>query len=419
MKHKNLNYIGLLCAFMVCFFGACNQRSKHNPEDAILDSPAPIDTVWKYGLPIEEYNANYDTIQAGETLTDVLMNFGMTLKEVYLLTQCPDSVFDVRTIKPGQACAFLTDKDSVETPRYFVYEESPKVFIRFDLQNNYTPFKGHNPCEWRENEVAGIISSSLWEAMEQNETSPVLAVMLSHIFGWSIDFFSIQNGDEFRLIYAQEFVDNQPLSNYKILAASFKASNSLFYAIPFVQEEQELYYNTDGNSLEGAFLKAPLDFYRISSRFSNSRFHPVLKRYRAHHGVDYAAPVGTPVYAIGNGKVIAKAYQAGGGGNYVKIRHNSTYTTTYMHLSRFAKGLSVGDYVEQKQVIGYVGSTGLSSGPHLDFRVYENGHPVNPLTIKSQPKQPISEENKAAFQLVCDSLVQRLNAIQLLEESSL
>ena len=155
----------------------------------------------------------------------------------------------------------------------------------------------------------------------------------------------------------------------------------------------------------------PLDFYRISSRFTNSRYHPVLKRYRAHHGVDYAAPAGTPVYAIGSGKVIAKAYQAGGGGNYVKIRHNSTYTTTYMHLSRFARGLKVGATVKQKEVIGYVGSTGLSTGPHLDFRVYENGRPVNPLTIKSQPKKPISEANRTAFRHVCDSLVQRLRGI--------
>ena len=137
----------------------------------------------------------------------------------------------------------------------------------------------------------------------------------------------------------------------------------------------------------------------------------MLKRYRAHHGVDYAAPAGTPVYAIGSGKVIAKAYQAGGGGNYVKIRHNSTYTTTYMHLSRFARGLKVGATVKQKEVIGYVGSTGLSTGPHLDFRVYENGRPVNPLTIKSQPKKPISEANRTAFRHVCDSLVQRLRGI--------
>jgi murein DD-endopeptidase MepM/ murein hydrolase activator NlpD len=181
-----------------------------------------------------------------------------------------------------------------------------------------------------------------------------------------------------------------------------------------VQENEELYYNIDGKSLEGTFLKAPLDFYRISSRFSNSRFHPVLKRHRAHHGVDYAAPTGTPVYAIGSGKVIAKAYQRGGAGNYLKIRHNSTYTTTYMHLSRFAKGLRVGDEVAQKEVVGYVGSTGLSTGPHLDFRIYENGRPVNPLKVKSEPKKPISKENKEAFSVVCDSLVGRLKAIKML-----
>jgi murein DD-endopeptidase MepM/ murein hydrolase activator NlpD len=178
-----------------------------------------------------------------------------------------------------------------------------------------------------------------------------------------------------------------------------------------VQEGEELYYNEKGNSLEGAFLKAPLDYYRISSRFTNSRYHPVLKRYRAHHGVDYAAPTGTPVYAIGSGKVIDKGFQANGGGNYVKIRHNSTYTTTYMHLSRFAKGLKVGDMVAQKEVIGYVGSTGLSTGPHLDFRVYENGKPINPLTIKSQPKKPISEENREEFRVVCDSLIHRMQEI--------
>ena len=137
----------------------------------------------------------------------------------------------------------------------------------------------------------------------------------------------------------------------------------------------------------------------------------MLKRYRAHHGVDYAAPSGTPVYAIGNGKVIAKGYQARGGGNYLKIRHNSVYVTTYMHLSRFAKGLKVGSTVKQKEIIGYVGSTGLSTGPHLDFRVYENGRPINPLTIKSQPKKPISEANRAAFSQVCDSLVLKLKGL--------
>lgn len=412
MKNLRIRYITALTALFVLLLGACNSGKSGSADDA-TGAEAQRDTVWKYGLPIEEYHVEYDTIRPGETLTEVLGQWGMTTAQVFQLAQCPDSIFDVRRLRDGQVCAFLTSKDTLATPMYFVYEESIKDYVCFDLQDNYKPLRGSNPSEWREAEVAGRVHSSLWVAMEDNNAPPMLAVMLSHIFGWTVDFFGIQQGDEFRLIYTQEFVEEIPLSNYKVLAASFKAGDSTYYAIPFVQEEEELYYNADGNSLEGAFLKAPLDYYRISSKFSNSRYHPVLKRYRAHHGVDYAAPTGTPVYAIGSGKVIAKGYQANGGGNYVKIRHNSTYTTTYMHLSRFAKGLNIGDHVEQKEVIGYVGSTGLSTGPHLDFRVYENGKPVNPLTIKSQPKKPISEENKEAFTHVCDSLVTRLTAIPM------
>ena len=278
----------------------------------------------------------------------------------------------------------------------------------FDLRGDCAVRRGENPSEWRQKEVKGRVESSLWVAMQNEETSPLLAMVLSNIYGWSIDFFDLKKADEFRVIYEQEYVDGKSLDNFHVLAAAFRHSDSTYYAIPFTQDNEELYYNEKGNSLEGAFLKAPLDFYRISSRFSNARFHPVLKRYRAHHGVDYAAPAGTPVYAVGNGKVIAKAYQRGGAGNYLKIKHNGVYTTTYMHLSRFAKGIQVGTEVKQKQVIGYVGSTGLSTGPHLDFRVYEHGKPINPLTIKSQPKKPISTQNRAAFTVLCDSVLRRL-----------
>lgn len=378
--------------------------------EAMSDSITVKDTIYKYGLPIEEFAVLHDTIRPGETLAKVLMDCGLTARKVYELTQCPDTVFDVRKVRAGQPCALLADKDTLATPRYFVYEESAKRYVVFNLQTDSVS-RGEYPSVWKEQEVGGEVVSSLWNAMVGNGASPQLAVMLSHIFGWSVDFFGVQQGDAFRLIYEQEYVEEKPLQNFRVRAASFCASDSLFYAIPFVQDGEELYYNANGNSLEGAFLKAPLDYYRISSRFTNSRYHPVLRRYRAHHGVDYAAPTGTPVYAIGSGKVIAKGFQANGGGNYVKIRHNSTYTTTYMHLSRFAKGLQVGDMVAQKEVIGYVGSTGLSTGPHLDFRVYENGKPINPLTIKSQPKKPVSKENLPAFNLLRDSLVNRLSLI--------
>lgn len=399
----------VLCIGLWLVLSGKSRKAQH--EEVSAEEVIVKDTLYRYGLPIEYFAITHDTVAPRQTLADLLMEHGLTASKVYALTShCPDSVFDVRKVRAGRPFVLLTDMDSTATPRYFIYEMSAKEYAVFDLTTNKVT-RGAHPSEWRERTCGGTVESSLWNAMVASETSPQLAVMLSHIFGWTIDFFGIQKGDEFRLIYEQEYVEERPINNFSIRAASFRTSDSLYYAIPFVQEGEELYYNEKGNSLEGAFLKAPIDYYRISSRFTNSRYHPVLKRYRAHHGVDYAAPTGTPVYAIGSGKVIDKGFQANGGGNYVKIRHNSTYTTTYMHLSRFAKGLKVGDMVAQKEVIGYVGSTGLSTGPHLDFRVYENGKPINPLTIKSQPKKPISEENREAFRTVCDSLIRRMQEI--------
>ncbi len=378
-------------------------------EVAVTDSAEVQEMVYEYGIPADRYRVQYGIVQPRQNLGSILGEHGVSTGTVHHLGEKARGVFDVRRIRSGQAYAlFFSKHDSLAPPRFFVYEEDPKSYIVFDLRGDLAVSRGQNPAEWRTQTVKGQVESSLWVAMQRCEASPQLAIVLSHIFGWTIDFFGLQKQDEFRVIYEQEFVDGKALDNFHILAASFRASDSTYYAIPFVQDGEELYYNERGNSLEGAFLKAPLDFYRISSRFTNSRYHPVLKRYRAHHGVDYAAPAGTPVYAIGSGKVIAKTYQANGGGNYVKIKHNGTYTTTYMHLSRFAKGLKVGSTVKQKEIIGYVGSTGLSTGPHLDFRVYENGRPINPLTIKSQPKKPISEANRAAFSQVCDSLVLKL-----------
>ena len=412
MKQRKRRILALIvliaviaCSIVLRYRGAGSAGDREETDTTTTKT----DTLYRYGLPIEQYAAKYDTIRPRQTLAEVLMAYGLSAQKIYALTtQCPDTVFDVRKVRAGQPCVLLTDPDSVEaTPRYFIYEVNAKEYVVFDLTAD-SVMRGSLPTSWREHSAKGTVETSLWNAMVDGGASPHLAVMLSHIFGWTIDFFGIQEGDRFALIYEREYVEDRPLNNFRVRAASFCASDSMYYAIPFVQDGEELYYNEKGHSLEGAFLKAPLDYYRISSRFTGSRYHPVLKRYRAHYGVDYAAPTGTPVYAIGSGKVIDKGFQANGGGNYVKIRHNSTYTTTYMHLSRFAKGLKVGDHVAQKEVIGYVGSTGLSTGPHLDFRVYENGKPVNPLTIKSQPKKPISEGNRAVFSTVCDSLVRRL-----------
>lgn len=416
--HKNTrrNIIGgvaIALALGIAVTLAVTEQRAMTPGDEVelTDSTEVEQLTYEYGIPVDDYDIRYGIVEDNQTLSTLLRSHGLAPGDVHRLTERAVGTFDVRKIRSGQAYAVFYSRDSVPEVKYFVYEESPRSYVVFDLAGQYSVRRGENPVEWQRKTAKGSVETSLWVAMQEAGSSPLLAVTLSNIFGWTIDFFGLQKEDGFKVIYEQEYVDGHGLDSFHVIAASFTHGNSTYYAIPFTQEGEELYYNERGNSLEGAFLKAPLDFYRISSRFSNSRYHPVLKRYRAHHGVDYAAPVGTPVYSIGDGTVIAKSYQAGGAGNYLKVRHNSVYTTTYMHLSRFAKGIKVGSKVKQKEVIGYVGSTGLSTGPHLDFRVYENGKPINPLLIKSQPKKPISEANRAAFAIVRDSLITALGKL--------
>ena len=201
-----------------------------------------------------------------------------------------------------------------------------------------------------------------------------------------------------------------------IEGAAFTHQGKKFRAVPFQQDSIIEYFDEDGNSLRKAFLKSPLDFYRISSRFSNARFHPILKRYRAHHGVDYSAPTGTPVKSIGDGVVVEKSYQANGAGNYLKVKHNAVYTTTYMHLSKFAKGVEKGARVAQGEVIGYVGSTGLSTGPHLDFRVHKNNQPINPLTMEAPPSLPVRPELRDSFMMVYNKVFSELDSLQYVDK---
>jgi len=401
----------VLLLILLYFYGNNNNIEKLDIVN-LEDSVEVKNISFKYGIPIDDYKVNYGIVKKGQTLSVLLNAYNISSRRIYNLVKASKGIFDVRKIKKGQSYAMFVSSDSLSIPKYFVYEQDNVNYIIFDLnESNPKVSVGHNDVTKVRKTISGEIKSSLWNAIVASEGNPLLAIDLSNIFGWTIDFFGLQPKDKFAIIYNQEYVEDEPLNVFKILAAVFIQDNTAYYAIPFVQDGQELYFNDRGQSLEGAFLKAPLDYYRISSRFSNSRFHPVLKRYRAHHGVDYAAPTGTPVYAIGDGKVYAKGYQPRGGGNYIKIRHNRVYTTTYMHLSKFARGIHIGQKVKQREVIGYVGQTGLATGPHLDFRVFENGRAINPLTIKSQPKAPIKKENLAEYNKLRDSLKIELNAL--------
>jgi murein DD-endopeptidase MepM/ murein hydrolase activator NlpD len=247
--------------------------------------------------------------------------------------------------------------------------------------------------------VHGEIITSLWDAVKKDGINPLVALELSDIYQWTVDFFGLQPGDKFTVVYDELYVDTVSIGLGRIHAATFNHVGKELLAIPFTQDSVEAYFDAEGNSLRRAFLKAPLRFNRISSRFSGNRMHPILKIRRPHYGVDYAAPIGTPVYSIGDGRVIMAGYQSGAG-KIVKVRHNSVYTSVYMHLSGFGKGITSGKYVVQGELLGYVGSSGLSTGPHLDFRVTRNGSPIDPLKMESPPVEPIKPENKVAFDTV-------------------
>lgn len=340
------------------------------------------------GIPSDNFEVEEGVVGKNQNLSLILAKYKVSPAKIYEITQRCKNVFDVRSIKSGQSYTLFLAKDSLRTPEFFIYEKNALEYVVIDFKETSEVYVGQKDVVKKEHTAKVGITSSLWNAMVEAGTDPTLAITLSEIYAWSIDFYGIAKGDSIRVLYEQSYVEDKPLRDFNIKAAIFTNAGKDFYALPFVQNEKFAYFDEDGSSLQKAFLKAPLRYSRISSGFSNNRYHPVLKKYRAHHGVDYAAPTGTPVQTIGDGVIVKKAYQANGGGNYVTIKHNSVYSTTYMHLSKFAKGIQPGKRVKQGETIGYVGATGLATGPHLDFRVYKNGTPINPLKMSPRQKNP-------------------------------
>ena len=366
-----------------------------------------------FGLPVDSFHIEESTVSRNQNLSDILIDRGVSTSDIDQIAKNSLPVFDVRRMRPGNKYTVFYSKDSSRNPKFLAYENNSVEYYLYSLTDSLNVIPGKHEVVSKRQIMSGVIHSSLWNAMKENNISPLLAVELSDIYAWSIDFFGIQKGDQFTVIYDEDFVDGTSIGLGKIYASSFTQVGTIFYAIRFTQEDGDNFFDEKGNSLRKAFLKAPLKFSRISSRFSNNRMHPILRIVRPHHGIDYSAPTGTPVYSIGEGVVLQKSYQATGGGNFVKIKHNSVYTTTYMHLSKFAIGLKTGNRVKQGEVIGYVGATGLASGPHLDFRVFMGGSAVDPLKIKSEPAEPVKPTNLKKFKSLCDSVLQKLNIKQM------
>jgi len=363
-----------------------------------------------YGIKSDNYIIKKGYIQPNEFLSNLFQKYNVSSKLHAVLEKAKD-IFDVRKIKSGQKYVFFCPKDTSKSPEYFVYEKNKTDYIVFNLQDSVNVYEGKKKVDIKVKETGGIITSNLWFAMKDAGVKPILANDLSEIFAWTVDFFGLQLNDKFKMIYEEKFVNDTSIGYGKIIAAYFEHYGDTIYAVPFKQDSVESFYDLDGNSLRKAFLKAPLKFSRISSGFSYARKHPILKIVRPHLGVDYAAPSGTPVHALGDG-VVLKAYYTRSGGNYIKIKHNSVYSTGYMHLKGFAKGIHAGVRVQQGQIIGYVGMTGLATGPHLDFRVWKNGKNINPLHVDAPPVEPIKPKNTARFDSIKIIYKARLDKIK-------
>ncbi len=397
LQHK-ISSLALLFLSIILF--SCNNTTtKPDRETSHSDSTNTIEekiVKKEFGIETTNYQISNKTIKSGETFSIILSKEGVKYQQIQQAVKATKGIFDIRSLRQGKKYYCFHKKDSTSKLDYFVYQKSKVDYIKFRFKDSIIVTKHQLPISIDTAIVQGVIQSSLWLSMKHAGIDPMLALELSEIYAWTIDFYELQKGDSYKVIYQKQYIDTNYIGIGKILSCKFTHANHIYPSYIFTQDSLEDYFDKEGGSLRRAFLKAPLKYSRISSRFSNSRLHPILKIRRPHHGVDYAAPTGTPVHSIGDGIVTFKG-RKGGYGNRVEIKHNGTYSTGYAHLSRFAKGLKKGDFVKQGTIIGYVGMTGSATGPHLDFRVYKSGTPIDPLKMKSPPAIPIKKNRMADF----------------------
>lgn len=400
----------ILLLLLIFHLASCRNDSTHkrprilSKADSSLASPANV----RFGMNLDTFIVDQGEIQPNEFLASILGRYDVDYAKVDMLVRNSMDTFDVRKIRPGKTYWFLSPGDSLhDGPEFFVYEKDELEYVVFCLGDSCYAYTGQHPSETRIKAVEGTIHSSLYQTMDDIGIGPALALELAEIYAWTIDFYRIQKGDHFRVLFEEQWVDDKPIGISRLLAADFNHAGESLQSYYFEQDSLGDYFDEQGNSLKKAFLKAPLKFSRISSHYTKKRFHPVLKRYKAHLGTDYAAPHGTPILAVGDGVVIASQFKQNNG-NYVKIRHNGTYETQYLHMSK--RAVKTGDHVRQGEVIGYVGSTGLATGPHVCFRFWKNGEQVDHLKEKFPPSIPVHEQNRTQFQLDVQDYLKQMDA---------
>ncbi len=396
---------------ILSFFAFACSDFKEQTQAPISEKPFILKKqCFEYGINCEDLILIKDTVQQHQNLSDILSKYKVPNAVIHAVAFSSRPVFDVRKIKAGNPFCIIRYNNPTQKVRYFVYEINPVDYVVFKLEDPTTISLGKKPVLIEIETVSESIESSLWETLTEKQLDPELAIKLSEIYAWTIDFHHLQKGDSFQAIFEKKFIRGKSIGLGRIKAARFYHKGKFFYAFYFDQDAHGSYFDEHADSLEKVFLKSPIKFSRITSGYSKRRFHPILKKYKAHFGIDYAAKTGTPIMSTGDGVVVKTGYDSKNG-KYVKIKHNGIYTTQYLHMSRIARGIKPGVKVKQRKIIGYVGSTGLATGPHLCYRFWKNGRQINPFKEDIPSVEPVKKENLQQFNQQVAELNQQLNAL--------
>ena len=402
---------GLGCSIFLHFAVQNFRQSKAALKDAKIElgSFKVVEPVLKYGFVMDTFMIQEQVIEENEFISDILTSYKVDYMDIEHMVTEYKEVFDVRTLRAGKPYTIL-NTDTTTAADYFIYEPSVYSYIVFDFKNK-TVERIEHPIEKRIETASGVIETSLWNTMVDNGLSYELTAKMEDALAWSVDFHYIQKDDRFKLIYERHYIEGEPVGVGEIKGAYYKNFDNEYYAFYYENDKHSGFYDEEARPMKKAFLKSPVQYSRISSGFNLRRFHPVLKRRKAHLGTDYAAPRGTPIRAVADG-VVTKRSRSRGNGNYVKIKHDKVYQTQYLHMNGFAKGVNVGTHVKQGQTIGYVGSTGLATGPHVCFRFWKNGRQVNHLRENLPPPESMPAVDIPLFNVVRDSLKTELDKIE-------
>ena len=396
----------IIIAFV--FFTSCKNESSEKVSVVVKEK-----IITQFGYTLNDFHVLKDTVVSGDSFGSILEKNNLYYPQIYNIVQKAKQVFDVRKINIGKPYTVLFSKDSLKTPKLFIYQPNLIDYVLVSLTDSLWAEKKSKAVKLLEFEAQGVIKSSLSEAMEEKKLSPLLSNELSEIYAWSIDFFRLEKGDNFKIIYSGKYVDDSIYVGLnRIHSAYFEHRGKPFYAIEFETDPKRNiieYFDENGKNLRRAFLRAPVQFSRISSRYNLKRKIAYYGRVRPHRGTDFAAPRGTAIRSTASGTVIKSGYTRGNG-NYVTVKHNGTYSTQYLHMKK--RGVKVGQFVKQGDYIGSVGMTGNTSGPHVCYRFWKNGKQVDPLRQKLPEAKPISKELKEKYLTYMKPIKKQLDSIE-------